>query len=549
MIEKNTLIVSFTSYPARIGTVHSVIESLLNQGVERSLYHIVLVLCSKEFPKREIDLTSGIRKLITSGEIEIIWHEKNIKSHKKLIPTLKKYPDNPILIMDDDSIKPKGWLKMFIDDHKKYPNDIIGGNFSWFFSDNLELRRFKSYCRKCGTTMNGKTGIVLNFAKPANGDGGTLYPAGTFTDKRFFDEDLMMELSPTSDESWQFCFNIIEDRTFRQSSLIYDSSERFIEGSQNMPTALHKVNNYTEINKKLFEAFPEFKEKLIERQNRVVVSMTTYKERLKSGSTDQAVKSIVEQSVLPDKILLYIDSWDEEYLTDYLKELSETGAIEIRKTDEKIKPHKKYFYAMKEFRNYAVVTVDDDKVYPKDMLKELMFSYLRFPDCVIARRVHLMTPNGKGGVSSYSTWRKEYTGRIHYPSMNLFPTGVGGILYPPDILGISDKNLEEIEKYVNVDDIYLKLIEQRKGISVVNCKVEKMFERSIDDKVTQGNALQNKNIGSNENDLYIGELTCDRLEYFGAWIPSSRKTASFVGSKNSFEKEGRRASSAAVKRW
>ena len=47
--------------------------------------------------------------------------------------------------------------------------------------------------------------------------------------ERFFNEDLFMKLSPSSDESWQWCFNIIENKTIRQSSIIYDYSKDIIK--------------------------------------------------------------------------------------------------------------------------------------------------------------------------------------------------------------------------------------------------------------------------------------------------------------------------------
>jgi len=44
--------------------------------------------------------------------------------------------------------------------------------------------------------------MIFNTRKPINGFGGILYQVNTFTHKRFFfDEDLFMKLSPSSDES------------------------------------------------------------------------------------------------------------------------------------------------------------------------------------------------------------------------------------------------------------------------------------------------------------------------------------------------------------
>ena len=53
-------------------------------------YHLVLVLCEKEFPNKEADLPEVLRLMIEAGDVELIWHPTNIFSHKKLMPVLKK---------------------------------------------------------------------------------------------------------------------------------------------------------------------------------------------------------------------------------------------------------------------------------------------------------------------------------------------------------------------------------------------------------------------------------------------------------------------------
>ena len=46
--------------------------------------------------------------------------------------------------------------------------------------------------------------------------------------------------------------------------------------------------------------------------------------------------------------------------------------FEIRWVDEDLKPHKKYYWAFKDFRDSLVVTIDDDLVYRKTMIQELV---------------------------------------------------------------------------------------------------------------------------------------------------------------------------------
>jgi len=51
--------------------------------------------------------------------------------------------------------------------------------------------------------------MIIDTRKPINGFEGILYKINTFTQKRFFDKDLFIKLSPSYDESYQCYFNII----------------------------------------------------------------------------------------------------------------------------------------------------------------------------------------------------------------------------------------------------------------------------------------------------------------------------------------------------
>ena len=265
-MNNDTLIVSMTSWPRRIKYVSKALFSILSQNVDNKLYHIVLVLAEPEFPNREKDLPEDLKLMVEEGVVELIWYKRNILSHKKLMPTLVKYPNNPILVCDEDITRPEGWLKTFIEDHKKNPTDILVGGCVFDISfDNGKfnpVKRFKFDDPNCA-------GKIIKNRRPANGFGGVLYPAHTFTDERFFNEDLMMKLSEFSDESWQFCFNIIENRTIRWISKHFahqhGQQAGTYESSMSKIRAGNKSKSYDLIYENLFKEFPEFKSSLIKR--------------------------------------------------------------------------------------------------------------------------------------------------------------------------------------------------------------------------------------------------------------------------------------------
>lgn len=77
-----------------------------------------------------------------------------------------------------------------------------------------------------------------------------------------------MNISPTSDESWQYAFNIFENKILRQTSIIIDNSVNLFENSQILKTSLWIVNTdkYYIINNDLIKFFPEYEINSIKRQ-------------------------------------------------------------------------------------------------------------------------------------------------------------------------------------------------------------------------------------------------------------------------------------------
>jgi len=225
-MNNNKIITPMTSYPDRINFVSKVWLSILDNNLNKDLYHCVLVLSEIEFPNKEKDLPQDLLQLLGSN-IEIIWVKTNTRSHKKLIPTLQKYPENAILVIDDDQLRTKNWLNNFLENHKKYPNDVLAGMCHYRLVNNKFIR--------CSL----KPDIYKN-ARPANGRGGTLYPPHTFNDETFFDEKLYMTLSPTSDECWQFYFLQKYNIPIR---LIQYESDKHLVIKEAQKTALYRTDN------------------------------------------------------------------------------------------------------------------------------------------------------------------------------------------------------------------------------------------------------------------------------------------------------------------
>ena len=97
---------------------------------------------------------------------------------------------------------------------------------------------------------------------------------------------------------------------------------------------------------------------------RLIVSLTSYGDRLNTLSI--CLKSLLNQTRKADKILVYLtDNITESHLPTSLLELRDKG-IEYKFIPLDLKPHKKYYYAMQEFPDDIIVTVDDDVIYYKE---------------------------------------------------------------------------------------------------------------------------------------------------------------------------------------
>ena len=194
------LIISLTSYPARIATVHLVIESLINQTLRAD--KIILWLAPEQFPGRESDLPEELLALIPMG-LTIDWYH-DIRSYKKLIPTLKRYPDDIIITADDDILYPCNMVSDLYDTYTKYKGEpiVVSSSVSrlYMHGDNLYfVGRADLYLDKDSHCLPGVAApSVFNKLR---GGSGTLYPPGCLHPE-IMDEEKFMTLAPTSDDIW-----------------------------------------------------------------------------------------------------------------------------------------------------------------------------------------------------------------------------------------------------------------------------------------------------------------------------------------------------------
>ena len=182
------IIVSLTSYGKRVKTAYLSIESIMEQTMKAN--RIVLWLGNSWKGKR---LPESLQRLKKRG-LEIYFCE-DIRSYKKLIPSLKMFPDDAIITIDDDLIYDINMLENLIVPYLDNPARI--------------------YCCRAHQIVLGKDAKPIPYNKWKwclteaqtgwwvfpTGAGGCLYPPHSLDDE-VLNEDVFMDICQFADDVW-----------------------------------------------------------------------------------------------------------------------------------------------------------------------------------------------------------------------------------------------------------------------------------------------------------------------------------------------------------
>ncbi|WP_432697227.1 hypothetical protein ACQUQP_02445 [Marinobacterium sp. YM272] len=193
----------------------------------------------------------------------------------------------------------------------------------------------------------------------------------------------------------------------------------------------------------------------------VIVSLTTFDKRI--NDVCLTVESLFQQTMQADRVVLCICekdfSWDT--LPESLIAQTQRG-LEILFCPEDLGPYTKFFYTLSKYPDALLITVDDDILYPIDMIDQLVKAYRREPDVIHCHRAHKMLRDANGNLLSYRKWPK--TQRGDKAALDLFPTGVGGVLYFPGCFDDEILNKEAFKRLApKADDVWLKAMSLKRG--------------------------------------------------------------------------------------
>ena len=169
-------------------------------------------------------------------------------------------------------------------------------------------------------------------------------------------------------------------------------------------------------------------------KQQIIVSLTSFPAAIPYAV--QAIRSILNGSLLPDKVVLYLDTqkFPDGKLPPELETLkAESPIFEVRFDPAEIRSYKKLLPALRDFPEDVIVTIDDDINYPPNLLRDLVRLHKRLPHAILAHRVRRIKPNAPYGEWRKYKWYDFVFKRIHYSRLAM-QTGVGGVLYPPHSL-------------------------------------------------------------------------------------------------------------------
>ena len=230
-----------------------------------------------------------------------------------------------------------------------------------------------------------------------------------------------------------------------------------------LPVKLKQYGQFTRIRFNMFKLYlrNRWSREAVTDPAGPVLSMTTHGDRLEL--VFYALESIACGSKKPSRLILWLT--DEKPYNNPPKTLQRLAArgLEIR-YHEDLGPHTKYYaYITGDNDPSTLVTADDDTLYSRGWMKQLVEAHEADTSAIHCFRAHrIQLSNGR--LAPYKEWQP-CEGRK--PSYLNFITGVSGVIYPPEYLKFLKQQGRAFTRSCPYgDDIWLSVNALRGGFKV-----------------------------------------------------------------------------------
>ena len=244
----------------------------------------------------------------------------------------------------------------------------------------------------------------------------------------------------------------------------------------------------------------------------VIVSLTSYGKRV-TDSVPYAIYSIFKQSILPNRIVLWLDkdNWNDDNLPYLLQRLKQSG-LEIYFCDD-IRSYKKLVPSLKMFPDNYIIVIDDDFYYNKDFVKWMVDAYRNSDKHTVFATWGCIVGKENGKYLPYTQWKDCQYGDEN-SEYSLYGGGGGG--YPPHIF--DNETLREdifMKLCPTADDIWFWIQEKRMGINTQltpnhGYGLHRPIDRIYDYDIAGNECLTVENVLNRRNDVQLRKL----LEYY-----------------------------------
>lgn len=162
----------------------------------------------------------------------------------------------------------------------------------------------------------------------------------------------------------------------------------------------------------------------------VVVSLTTFGNRL--FEVAPTIESIMQGSMRPNRIVLWLEEEMKGCMLPIAVKRQQERGLDIYFC-KNFRSYKKLVPALCKYPRAGIITIDDDCVYDYDLVEKLVNAHKRYPQEIIANRMHRIVMGKDGKPVSYMNWEWYANPDIEEASHLLFLTGGGGTFYPPQL--------------------------------------------------------------------------------------------------------------------
>lgn len=236
---------------------------------------------------------------------------------------------------------------------------------------------------------------------------------------------------------------------------------------------------------------------------KITVSLTAKKERF--YFLPIVLKSIVNQTINPNEIILWIEEENKKYLPKKILKLKKKIGLKIFYC-KNYRSYNKIIHTINLRKKNYIITFDDDIIYHKKSIEYLTNKINDSNNNIIANRIHKIKMSRNRPVN-YNNWywNSENT-KIN--KLN-FQTGVYGVLYPPNSFHKDICKSRIFQKLSpSADDLWLYWMVRLNKKFIVWSEFKK---RNIEVINFDDNSLRKINIFNKNNDNQIKNL----IRYYG----------------------------------